>query len=140
MKLFSFTILVFSLNISGYSQQVPTFSSHAYSMQIVADSDGTSKGWQSCDFYPKFYLSKNNLDSIIIDSPKHVGFLLKKFKTTYTNNEITWYIYSGYDDNLFEDIEVRWGIFDKPFEGQIGILTIVYTIFTLNLKLGALPN
>ena len=109
-------------------------------MQIVADSDGTSKGWQSCDFYPKFYLSNNNLDSIIVDSPKHVGFLLKTFLTTYTNNQITWYIYFGYDDTIFEDLEIRWGIFDKPIEGQIGILTIIYTAFTLNIKLEALPN
>lgn len=52
-----------------YSQeQITTSKVHAYKMQVIHNTNGSTEGWFPCDFYVQFSHDKNDLKSISLSA------------------------------------------------------------------------
>lgn len=130
-------IAIFILLLSGNAncQTYPALIYHAYSDQIIVDSSGVSNGWKPCDISVRFYMSNNNMDSILIDSYKHLGITIKELKAGYRIENTYWDVYTGYDSEILESVQIEWGLFEKKINNQLSLLKIKFTDFTFSLKL-----
>ena len=126
--------MIFFINNNIYCQQKP-LTYHAVQMQTILESSGFSKGWENVDLYVQFYITNSKLDSIIINKGKHIGVIIKELKSKYKIGNTFYDIYTGYDDVIAEDLEIRWELFSKNRTDEAGKLTIKYTDFTINIKL-----
>ena len=121
-------------NIIAQSQSKPLIY-RAVKIQTILDSTGVSKGWEKINVFVKFYQTENKLDSIIINKGKHFGVIINELKASYKIDDTSWNIYTGYDDEIAEDLEIRLALFEKEMNNEIGLLSIKYTNFAINIKL-----
>lgn len=117
---------------------------HAFKMQVIHNTDASSKGWLSCDFFIEFNNNKNELKSISLSSNnKNLMINVKKnggekFNySSYTEADGTEYRwYQGFDDLTGEDVKMLIGY--KTYDKQLNpiSITMIYmlssTYFSLN--------
>ena len=135
LKLFFISSVLSILCLNGYGQ-ITINKVHAFKMQVIQNTDGSTKGWFPCDFYIAFEKNNKELKSISFDlKGENLRVVIKKNAnekfnySSYTDSEgIEYRWYEGFDDLSADDVRMLIGykITDKQLK-PISI-TLIYML------------
>ena len=135
LKAIFLNLFLSALFIKSFGQITIT-KNHAFKMQVIYNTDGSTKGWFPCDFYVEFSYDKKELKGLSLSvKDKNLKVIIKKRTTekfnyeSYTKDEnLEYRWYDGFDDLTGEDVKMLIGYSTKNNQLKPLSITLVYML------------
>lgn len=135
LKILFINFILCTLYFNSYGQ-IKINKVHAYKMQVIHNTDGSSKGWFSCDFYLEFNNDNNELNSVSLNSNNNSRKVIIRKKAGDKFNyasfpevggfEYRWY--DGYDEFTAEDVKMLIGYKTSDKQLKPISVTLIYML------------
>ncbi len=131
-----FSSLFLSLVLFKSYGQIVSKKNHAFKMQVIYNTDGSTKGWFPCDFYVEFKYDKNELKNISFSvKDKNLKVTTRKRASdkfnyeSYTKDEnLEYRMYDGFDDLTGEDVKMLVGYNTSNNQLKPVSITLIYML------------